>query len=283
MSNQCERYDRIAAGYERHWGPVIEPAAHRLLDRVAPLAERGAPRVLDLGTGTGALAVEVARRWPAPTIEAVDPSDGMLALARRRALDVLGPAGARRIAFTAAGADALPFDDASFDLVVSSFVLQLVPNRFRALREARRILRPGGTLAYVTWLVGQVDFAPDRLLDRTLDQFGYGPRESDGRNGDVPSVGAAVAQLRRAGFDAVTADADVLEHRFDPAGYVAFVAEFDEEDLFSELDPPVRRKLERRLLDRLARLRPDQFVLRLPVVRAIGRRPDSGRAGAGRI
>ena len=42
--------------------------------------------------------------------------------------------------------------DGTFDLALSSFVVQLVPNRARVLREVRRVLRPGATFAYVSWL-----------------------------------------------------------------------------------------------------------------------------------
>src|SRR3989304_3978142 len=54
--------------------------------------------------------------------------------------------------FVTAAADAIPLPEASVDVAVSSFVLQLVPDRLAALREIRRVLRPGGRLAYATWL-----------------------------------------------------------------------------------------------------------------------------------
>jgi hypothetical protein len=64
-----------------------------------------------------------------------------------------------------------------------------------------------------------------------------------------------------------------LEHAFDPEGYLGFLAEFDEEDLFDELEPDLRARLEARMRERFRSLSADDFVLRLPVVFAIGRRP----------
>lgn len=272
MTDQGARYDRIAEGYARWWGPVLEPTAHALLDRVEPLVTAGAGRILDVGAGTGVLSIEAVRRWPGVTVHGIDASGEMLEVARGRAAVGLDAAQRDRVTFTVATADALPSPDDTFDLVVSSFVLQLVPSRHRALREARRVLRRGGTLAYVTWRVGGAPFAPDAVVDDVLDSFGYGPRESDGRNEDVRSGRAAIGELRRAGFTAAAADEAVLEHRFDPASYLGFVTEFDEEDLFAGLGASRRARIERRLLGRLRRLAPDDFVMRLPIVFASARR-----------
>ena len=169
-------------------------------------------------------------------------------------------------------ADELPFEDGSFDLALSSFVFQLVPNRARALREARRVLRPGGTLAYVSWLQDDRPFEPDMVFDDILDDLGIGAREGDGRSGDLPSVGRAIGELRRAGFAGAHAEADWLVHRFTVESYVAFISKFDEESLFEELAPDLRGRLLDELQRRLAGLSADQMTLRFPIVFASGRR-----------
>ena len=270
-------YDDIAEGYERHWGPVIRPGAERVLDLVAPaldeaLARGAAPHVLDVGTGTGTLALKALERWPAIEMTGVDPSTGMLEIARRSADARLGPAAARYR--TEPGwADELPFDDRAFDLAVSSFVLQLVPDRGRALREIRRVLRPGGSLAWVAWQRGDRPFEPDRIANDVLDEAGFDPPEAEVRNGDVASPAAAAQSMRRAGFRHVEAHEEEVVHTWDAAGYLAFFTEFDEASLFAELDRAERRDIQREMLRRLRRLTPEQLTLRLPVVHALGRAP----------
>lgn len=273
MTDQAERYNRIAQGYVQWWAPVLEPRATQLLERVDAHVVAGARRFVDIGTGTGTLARAAIRRWPAVDIVGIDVSSEMVATAEAEADRHLAPAERRRFSAQVAPADALPFADGAIDGAVSSFVLQLVPNRFRALREARRVLRRGGLLSYVTWLVDARAFRPDIEFDALLDEIGVGAREHETRSGDVPTVAAAAAQLRRAGFHHVEAEGRTLEHRFSVEGYVGFLAEFDEEDLIASLSARQRERLLRGLRERLTALPPDDLVMRYPIVYASGVRP----------
>jgi ubiquinone/menaquinone biosynthesis C-methylase UbiE len=178
MTDQVERYDRIADGYAAWWAPVLAPAVDRLLDRATPWLRDGATSVLDIGTGTGQLAIGALRRWPSLSVVGVDASAGMRAMADRLAGQALGDSAARFRTETAF-ADALPFPDGAFDVALSSFVFQLVPNRARALREARRVLRRGGSLAYVSWILDDRAFAPDLVFDEVLEAFDIDPGGPD--------------------------------------------------------------------------------------------------------
>jgi SAM-dependent methyltransferase len=270
MTDQAERYDRIATGYAEWWAPVLAPAVARLLDSVAADIG-GAKRLLDIGTGTGQLALDAVMRWPDVAVTGVDASAGMVAVADAEA-DRRLPAGDRgRFRTTVAFADAMPFADDTFDVALSSFVLQLVPNRARALREARRVLRPDGLLAYVSWIEDVRRFLPDEAFDDALDEIGVGARGPDGRSGDLPSVAVAAGELRRAGFAGVESRGDTLEHRFTVDGYIAFLTEFDEESLIAELEPDLRARLLATLRRRLERLSARQMTMRYPIVFASGR------------
>ena len=270
MTEQAERYDRIAIGYARWWAPIIAPQALTVLDRLEPAIAAGARRVVDIGTGTGTLAVAALRRWPGIDVVGIDASSGMAEVADLEADRLLPPDDRHRFATRVAFADDMPFDDGSFDAAMSSFVFQLVPNRFRALREARRILRPGGILAYVSWLHDERAFPPDADFDAALEEIGVGAREWNDRPGDVPSVDGAAAQMQRAGFAGVTATAGMLEHPFDVEGYIGFMTTFDEEDLVSSLEPEERDAFVAELRRRLQARPAADLVLRLPTVTATG-------------
>ena len=274
MTNQEARYDAIADGYAEWWAPIHLPGTLALLDEMAPDVETGARRILDVGCGTGALAVAAVRRWPHIEVDAIDASSGMLRIAQRHASS-LTRAERDRLALTQALADRLPFDEAVFDLGVSAFVLQLVPSRYRALCEIRRVLRPGGRIRYVTWLRAEERFAADTVYDEVRLEIGLEPRwddddESSSDTDDIASPGAAVAQLRRAGFAEAQAHGSVLVHRFTPEGYVGFIAQFDDADEIAELEEDRREALERMLLERLQRLPADRLRLTMPVVYATG-------------
>lgn len=273
QTEQTDRYDRMAAGYDRFWAPVLAPSAVALLDPLDPVIDAGAREVVDVGVGTGNLAFAALARWPHVRVTGIDASREMVRAVDALADDRLTGADRARFETRIAFAAELPFDDASVDLAISSFVLQLVPNRAKALREIRRILRPGGTLAYVTWLADRSVFAPDRVFDALLDEFGFDEEAgTDDRPGDLPSVERAAAELRRAGFRNVTARSAELTYAFTPDGYRSFLTDFDEVALFEDMTRAERRRFLAQLRERLMALSAFELVFRAPIVYATGRR-----------
>lgn len=120
-------------------------------------------RVLDVACGTAVLArAAVGRVGNAGHVAGIDIAPGMLAVAREL------ESGAE---WRQAPAEAVPFDDAAFDAVVSQFGLMFFANRVQALREMRRVVRPGGRVAVAVW--DALDASPPyrtevALLDRLI-------------------------------------------------------------------------------------------------------------------
>ena len=265
--DQRARYDRVATGYERWWAPVLAPSALALLDGLDAVVADRAVEVMDLGTGTGTLARAMLRRWPDARITGVDLSDEMLRATERLAEVELGPA-STGLTLRQAPADRLPFPDGTFDVVASSFVLQLVPNRQAVYREVARVLRPGGRFDFVTWLGHRAEFAPDRVVDEVLDDAGFDPPEPEDRRGDPASVGSVTSGLRRAGFARIAGRTAWLAHPFTPESFAGFIEEFDEEDTFASMARRTRERARRRLLAGLRALSPDELTFRVPIVYA---------------
>jgi len=129
-SANADRYDRLTG---RVSASVVEP----LLDA----AEVGRDtRVLDLGTGPGALAAVAAGRGARPV--GVDLAEGMVELARR-----LHP----ELEFVQGDAEALPLPDGGFDAAIAAFVVNHLPHPERAAAELHRVLVPGGRVALAVW------------------------------------------------------------------------------------------------------------------------------------
>jgi SAM-dependent methyltransferase len=270
MVDQEPRYDRIAEAYARWWAPVHRSATLALLDEIAPALDDGARALVDIGCGAGALLGGIVARWPHVRVTGVDVSPGMLAVAERE-LQAL-PAGMRsRIDLRRGAADRLPLPDGSVDVAVSAFVYQLVPSRYRALREARRVLRPGGSLAYATWLAGGRCGA-DEAYDDALEAADLEPEDRSAGCDEPAHPGTLAAQLRRAGFAGATAREAELDHGFSPEGYLAFMSQFDDEDRFATLDDERRQALEADLLARLRAMGPEGLRMRLPIAYVRGRR-----------
>jgi ubiquinone/menaquinone biosynthesis C-methylase UbiE len=146
-------YARVAPLYDL-WAAATEARARaRALDLAAL---RDGESVLEVAVGTGVLFAEILRRNPSGVTEGVDLTDAMLAKARQKAAAL----GAGRWRLRVGDAQHLDFADASFDLLVNTYMLDLLPEAEfpRVLGEFHRVLRPGGRLLLVnlapteTWL-----------------------------------------------------------------------------------------------------------------------------------
>jgi ubiquinone/menaquinone biosynthesis C-methylase UbiE len=263
-------YDAWARAYRDWWAPVIAPSAFRLLDRLAAAGlDRRPSQLLDVGTGTGALAIAALERWPLATAIGVDPASRMLQLAA----DEAERRGVRdRLRLSIGRADRLPLDDASADVVISSFVIQLVPSRAGALREIARVMRPGGVFACVTWQAEDLPFEPDDAFSFALDELAIDapPVDDDARPYTSPQ--AAADEMRRSGFERVSARVEWLEHPYTPKGYLDVLEYWAESELFGSLGYARRHQLRTAALRRMQRLDPDAFVWRRPLISMLGYR-----------
>jgi malonyl-CoA O-methyltransferase len=156
-------FDRAATSYESV-AVLQREVGQRLLERLDLV--RISPRtILDAGAGTGELGLQLARRYAGAHTVLLDLAPAMLAQARRRG-SLLERWRLRR-SFVCGDAERLPLATASVDLIVSSLMLQWCNDLDAALREFRRVLRPGGLLMFTT-------FGPDTLHElrsawRTVD------------------------------------------------------------------------------------------------------------------
>ncbi len=128
-------------GYELQMGRHSRSLAPLLIAFAAPHA---AGKVLDVGCGTGNLAMELAKNPRLTSIEAFDFSPPYIVYAKARGAD-------HRINFQTADACAIPFADGTFDLTLSMLVLAFIPEPQRAVRELVRVTKPGGTVAACMW------------------------------------------------------------------------------------------------------------------------------------
>jgi ubiquinone/menaquinone biosynthesis C-methylase UbiE len=130
-------------------------------------------RVLDVACGTGVLARAAAHRVGATgSVVGVDINQGMLAVVKRK-----GPS----IEWRHGRAEALPFDNDSFDAVVSQFGLMFFEDRQAAIRDMVRVLRPGGRLAVAVW--DSLDNTPGYAAMVGLLQRLFGQQAADGIRG----------------------------------------------------------------------------------------------------
>jgi demethylmenaquinone methyltransferase / 2-methoxy-6-polyprenyl-1,4-benzoquinol methylase len=139
-----ERYDELASwlsfGQDPRWRRAMVGAL-----RVGPDA-----RVLDVATGTGMVACELAARYGSAVV-GLDQSAQMLA--RARAKVAADPRLSPRVEFVLGEAESLPFEDGEFDGLTFTYLLRYVEDPAATMRELARVVRPGGTIASLEFAV----------------------------------------------------------------------------------------------------------------------------------
>ena len=157
-------------------------------------------RVLDVACGTGVLTRTVAERVGASgSVIGLDVNEGMLAVAARKA---------PQIEWRQGRAEALAFDNGSFDAVVSQFGLMYFEDRQVALREMMRVLRPGGHFAVAVWDSLENSPGYKALTDLLLRLFG----EEAANALRAPFVLGNAAELRALFSDAGIPQTEITTH-----------------------------------------------------------------------
>jgi ubiquinone/menaquinone biosynthesis C-methylase UbiE len=216
-------HDLAAEHYDSKWGinygdvgrEQVMGKLRKALGREPGVFERG----LEIGAGTGYFTLNLMRAGVLREAVATDISPGMLSALSGSAGDL-----GLTVDTEVCEAAALPFDDGSFDLVFGHAVLHHLPDLGGAFREFRRVLRPGGMVAFcgepsrhgdrISALPkrGAMAAAPlwrtlMRASERRVNGDGAGPSEEDRLEGIVDvhafTPGELTAQTRRAGFEDV--------------------------------------------------------------------------------
>lgn len=198
--------DREGVAWQRGiWDPYSEIYRHEADPRFAPVVEQVIRRaalssgqhVLDLGTGTGSVALRAAPFIvPNGQVLGVDLSPEMLAVARRRATEL----GLDHITFREGRAEEIPADHGAIEVVLASLSLMYAIDRAAAAREIARVLRPGGRLVAAVWAgPEQCDLV---LFQQTAGRFAPTPPVPGVGPGALADPIAFLTQLAKAGIDA---------------------------------------------------------------------------------
>ena len=147
LQRRVQRYgwDLAAPRYEPLWRSQLAPAVAKVMACASPASGE---RVLDVACGTGLAALAAAQAvGPTGRVLGVDLSGRMIDAARSRAEEL----DASNAMFARMDAEDLDLSDAGFDVVLCAFGLMYMPNPRQAVREMRRMLRPGGRMTIAVW------------------------------------------------------------------------------------------------------------------------------------
>lgn len=198
-------WNTISDVYLKEVDPRFEPVVDGIVRRASL---RAGERVLDLGTGTGAVAARATSAVGRDgDVLALDPSPDMLALARQR----LEQPGAASYRLGEGGAEDIPAPNASFDVVLASLSLMYVIDRQAAARELARVLRSGGRLVAAVW--GSPAVCDIVRFQQTAGSFAPPPPVAGVGPGALADPAPFIAQLDDAGIDA-NVEVEVLAFAF---------------------------------------------------------------------
>ncbi|NVB83846.1 MAG: bifunctional demethylmenaquinone methyltransferase/2-methoxy-6-polyprenyl-1,4-benzoquinol methylase UbiE [Kofleriaceae bacterium] len=146
IANRYDRVNRVLSlGLDQRWRRRLVRELG-LDGKVAAKTQwsGGKPRVLDVATGTGDLAIEIAKACPGASVIGLDPSANMLEIAKQK-VEKRGMA--ERVSLVLGDAQNLPQQNCEIDAATIAFGIRNVPDRGRGLRELARVVRPGGRVA----------------------------------------------------------------------------------------------------------------------------------------
>ncbi|MFT3816727.1 MAG: methyltransferase domain-containing protein [Rubrivivax sp.] len=241
-------------GYEDFMGRWSRQLARLYVAFAGP---RDGDRVLDVGTGTGALASALERALPASDIVGIDPSAGFIEFARRSATSP-------RSRFELGDAQALQFADSSFDQTMSLLVINFIADHVKAIGEMRRVTRPGGLVSACVW---DYDAGMQMLRIFWDEVVALDPAMAsrDERNMKLTLERQLRGLWTQAGFDAVSEQPLSIEQTFASFDdyWAPFLAGVGPAGAYvAALGGDKRRELEARLRKRLLGARSDGgFVL----------------------
>ena len=199
---------------------------------------------LDVAAGNGNAALAAARRWC--DVTATDPVRALLACAHERAVtDRLD------IDFREADADALPFADGSFDVVMSTFGVMFTPDQERAAAELVRVCRRGGKIGLANW-------TPEGFIGRVLEAIGkHMPPPAGEKSPCLWGTRARIAELFKPHASSITSEQRSFTFRYRSPEHWLTAFKIHYRPLlaaFAALDAAARAELERDLMRLISQL-----------------------------
>ena len=258
----------LPARYERLLGAALfEPWGEALLDAVG--IEPGA-RIIDIAAGTGVVSRAAAlRAGPGGFVLSTDLSPAMIAFtAGQPAVPRAAP-----IEAAVASADELGRADGEFDVALCQHGLQFFPNRPGAVREMRRVLRPGGVAGVAVWTLGY-DVIPYGQLHGALRELGVPEPQPGAFAEDVFTVTAdeVGSLLNGAGFGDVDArEAELITHWPSPEALTATIDGTPFGALLDALDADTQVQARTLVTERFARWQQHDGTVAIPTYSVIAR------------
>lgn len=189
--------------YENYVGRWSRPVAARFIEWLRLPASRD---WLDVGCGTGALALTIAGRAQPRQLFGVEPSEGFLALARTQL--------AGKATLLQGSAEQLPIPDESVEAVVSGLVLNFIADLPQALAEMKRTARAGGTVAAYVWDYAQGMELMRRFWDAAASLIPAAHALDEGVRFTLCRPTALAVNFEQAGLADVEVEAITIETRF---------------------------------------------------------------------
>jgi ubiquinone/menaquinone biosynthesis C-methylase UbiE len=154
-----ETFNDAASGYDNPALRFFKTAAQHLAGR---MKFRGSERVLDVACGTGAVALECARRLDAGSVTGVDMSEGMLRRAKEKALEQ----GLGNVDFLCSDLHAMDFAPASFDAASCGFGIFFLPDMEAGLRAIAQHVKPGGAIGISSFTGAMMEPLSQKFVER---------------------------------------------------------------------------------------------------------------------